>query len=100
MTDGFNPEDPATDRRKHTREEFVQELADAIRDRFGLAFSEEEHVEHHTFVRQWIEREKRRTEFWDKIKERVGGWAIVSILGSIGSGAYHAFMYFKDHWQK
>ncbi len=100
MTHVYNPEDPATDRRKHNREEFVQELAEAIKERFGTALSEEEHVEHHTFIRLMIEREKRRTEFWDKIKERVGGWVIISALSAIGSGVYHFFNYVKDHWQK
>ena len=43
------------------------------------------------------EEQKRKEERWDKIKTQVGGWAIVSALGGIGTAVWHAAQYLKDH---
>jgi hypothetical protein len=46
------------------------------------------HVEHHQFLETLILREKRKQERWEAIKIHVLGWAILGIIGSIGTAAY------------
>lgn len=56
-----------------------------------------EHKTHHDFVRRLIEQDRKRAERWEKIKAQVGGWAIVTGLGAIGTGVWHGFVYIRDH---
>ena len=81
-----------------SRQRFVDAIATAIRaEMSNLTIPEDTHKEHHEFIRQWIDKQKRKDERWDKIKAQVGGWAIVTLLGSIGTGAYHGAIYIRDH---
>ena len=45
--------------------------------------------DHHKFVEEWIQKQKRRREVWDKISAQVGGWTIIIILGAIGTYVYN-----------
>mgnify|MGYP000899650233 CR=1 FL=1 len=84
------------DRRNYTDLETV--IANAVAAAMApLAIADETHREHHSFIKQWIEKEQRKAERWDKIKTQVGGWAIVTFLGGIGTAAYHAFNYLREH---
>lgn len=58
-----------------------------------------EHQEHHIFIAEWIEREQRKRERWERITTQVGGWAIISILGAAGTLAWHAAQNAKE-WLK
>lgn len=74
------------------------EIAAAIREELAsLTVPEDTHREHHEFIREWIEERKRKREWRDRIKAQVGGWAIITLLGGIGTGAYQAFQYLKEH---
>lgn len=83
---------------KPSRDALVSEIAAAIREEIAsLTVPEEMHAEHHEFIRDWIEERKRSREWRDKIKAQVGGWAIVTALGGIGTGAWHTVQYLKEH---
>lgn len=57
----------------------------------------EEHIAHHAAIRTMINRENRKAERAEKLKVQIAGWGIVTILGSIGTGAYHGLQYIKEH---
>lgn len=56
-----------------------------------------EHYEHHLFIREWVEKERRKREMADKIKAQVGGWIIISSLGAVATAAWHGYSWLKDH---
>lgn len=86
------------DRRKSEREELVRAVVCAIRDETVLGgIPASEHAEQHAFLHEWIEEIKRKRERREKIRTQVTGWAIVTILGSIGTGAYNAAIYLREH---
>lgn len=74
-------------------------LSDADIDAIAIRLTEfsgltaEEHRNHHEAFSMWIERQTKRTAFWDKVQEQVGGWAIIGILSAIGYGAWHGFLF-------
>lgn len=83
---------------KASRDALVASIAAAIREEMAsLTVPEEMHKEHHEFIRGWIDEQKRKREWRDKVKAQVGGWAIITLLGSIGTGTYHAFKYLQEH---
>lgn len=86
------------DRRKSEREELVRAVVCAIRDESLIGgIPPTEHAEQHAFLHEWIEEIKRKRERREKIRTQVTGWAIVSAMGAIGTGAYNAAMYLRDH---
>lgn len=86
------------ERRKASREEFVKAVVCAIREEaIPLGMSEEQHREQHAFIAEMIEEMKLKRERREKIKTQVMGWGVVTALGSIGTGAYHAFVYLREH---
>ena len=86
------------DRRKRSREDLVHAVVCAIREEASFGGVDAEiHREQHAFIAEWIEEIKRKRERREKIKTQVAGWAVVSALGSIGTGAYHAAIYLKEH---
>lgn len=86
------------DRRKSERDELVKAVVCAIRDESLVAgIPADEHREQHAFLHEWIEEIKRKRERREKIKTQVAGWAIVTSLGAIGTGAYNAAVYLRDH---
>jgi hypothetical protein len=48
--------------------------------------SQETHKEHHDFIQQWIDREKRRQELYEKVKAQVVGWGVISGILSMVAG--------------
>lgn len=59
--------------------------------------SAREHEEHHRALSMWIARENRKAERVEKLKVQIAGWTIISFLGGIATGAYHAAIYLKEH---
>lgn len=59
---------------------------DELAERFALELdkrrnvSESQHKEHHAFIQQWIDKEKRRLELLEKVKAQVIGWGVISAL--------------------
>lgn len=86
------------ERRSDGREDFVRAVVCAIREEtqsHGVPMGV--HIEQHAFIAEWIEEVKRKRELREKIKTQVAGWAIVTFLGSIGTGTYHAAQYLREH---
>jgi len=69
-------------------EELARLIAQAIIEQSGLPA--EEHKRHHDALERFIEREDRRTAFYEKVKAQVGGWAVIAVLGTLGAGAWYA----------
>ncbi len=83
---------------KAHRDELVASIAAAIREELAsLTVPEEMHREHHEFIREYIEERKVKRERAEKIKTQVMGWGLVTVLGSIGTGVYHTFLYLREH---
>jgi len=88
--------DHEPDRRDYSS--LAADIGSAIREEMAkLTVPEEIHREHHAFVAEWLEQQRRKRERAEKIKTQVGGWAIVTLLGGIGKLGYDAFLYFKEH---
>ena len=51
--------------------------------------SPEEHKEHHEALQMFIEDRKIRIARNEKIVANVGGWAIIGVLGAVGSFVWH-----------
>lgn len=62
-----------------------------------LRVPENEHYEHHMFIREYIDEQRRKRDRADRIKSQVGGWVIITVLGAVGTGAYNGWIYIKDH---
>lgn len=61
------------------RSAFMAELASIA------GMSSEEHREHHEFVRELVEDMRSRKRMRQKIMEQAGGWAVISLLGALGT---------------
>lgn len=86
------------ERRKAGREDFVRAVVCAIREEtHSNGVPADVHIEQHAFIAEWIAEVKIKRERREKIKTQVAGWAIVTFLGSIGTGAYHAAVYLREH---
>lgn len=90
---------PGIDRRKVERDDdLVRAVVVAVRDEVASQLMPEElHREHHALIAEMLEEMKRKRERNEKIKAQVGGWAIITALSGIGTGAYQAFQWAKDH---
>jgi hypothetical protein len=53
----------------------------------------EEHRDHHNAFAEYISSQQRKAEFWDKMKQQLGGWMIISILSGIGYASWHGFVW-------
>lgn len=58
------------------------------------AFSGRTHSDHHRFVEELIEREKRKQERRERIRQQVIGWGVISALSGFGVLVYNAFVEF------
>lgn len=43
----------------------------------------ETHAEQHQFLKRWMEREEKRERFWNKVKQTVTGWIVISVIGGL-----------------
>lgn len=55
------------------------------------------HAKQHETLERWISNDVRRQERAEKIKTQLIGWSIVTFLGGVGTGVYHAFQYLREH---
>lgn len=87
------------DRRRAERsDELVRAVVCAIREEaIPAGLSPEAHREQHAFITEWMEEMRTKRERREKIKTQVFGWAIVTALGSIGTGAYHSALWLREH---
>lgn len=86
------------DRRAEGRSGLVADIASAVRDQLaGLTVPEELHREHHAFISAYLEEQRIKRERNERIKTQVFGWTAVTILSGIGTAAYHAVQYLKEH---
>lgn len=58
------------------------------------AFSGRTHSDHHRFVEEMIERERRKVERRERLRQQVAGWAIITVLTGIGISVYQLFVDF------
>lgn len=65
-------------------ERMAAALARALQQ--ARSVSDSEHYDHHTWIKQKIESEKARTEFWTAMLAHVLKWGAITIL----SGAFYA----------
>ncbi len=82
--------------RRKLDEDQIRSILDVIRDH-ELWVDAETHRCHHDFVAQLIAKEERKMKRWDKIKEQVTAWAVIAVLGAIGSAVYNWLIHLKDH---
>lgn len=80
------------------KDELEAAIANAITKVLAsLTIPEETHREHHEFIKRWIAREDQRAARYERIKEKVGGWFFISMIGAIGKGAWDAYQYLQAH---
>ena len=51
-----------------------------------------EHRDHHNWIENQIQRERKRSEMWEGIRSKVIGWAIIGALGAVGTAVYKVFV--------
>jgi len=74
----------------------VSELKEAINEVLDErdAFDGRTHSDHHRFVEEWIEERKRKEERYERLRQQVIGWGIITVLTGVGYGSYHLFVEF------
>lgn len=77
-------------------EETLAKLKDVINETLDArdAITAHTHSDHHRFVEELIEREHRRMERNERIRQQVIGWGLISAITGAGYGAYHLFVEF------
>jgi hypothetical protein len=78
------------ERRKSVRmlsDEDIDAIANRLVEFSGL--TNEEHKEQHEVFKLYMQERIERREFWNKIRQQVGGWTIIAMLGLIGSAVWH-----------
>lgn len=65
----------------------IKPLVEAIRNLLDerARLEPEVHAEHHAFVKALMERERRKTELWEKVKTQVLGWGLIAAVGTLGT---------------
>ena len=72
-----------------TADEIKQAVLDALSDH--PAFDPEMHAEHHQWIRERIESERRKNELFMSAAKAFTQWSVVGIAGAI-------WYYIKQHW--
>lgn len=64
------------------KESEVEMLAVAIAKALQQArsVSDSEHFDHHVWITERIKRDKASREFWEKMRDHVAKWGIISVL--------------------
>lgn len=75
-------------------DEDVDAICQRLTEFSGL--TPEEHREHHTAFTAYIESQRRKAEFQDKVKQQVGGWLIITVLAGLGTAAWNGVRYFLE----
>jgi hypothetical protein len=72
-----------------TADEIKQAVLDALNDH--PSFDAEMHMEHHQWIKERIEAEKRKKELYMAAAKSFAQWSVVGIAGAF-------WVYFKQHW--
>lgn len=81
-----------------TREELEAAISSAVTVAISAyAVPEDTHREHHEFIKKWIAKEDQRMARNERIREKIGGWIIISILGAIGTSAWNGWQWLQAH---
>lgn len=76
------------------------DVKEAVEESMKQALQVHERDDHHLFIRDMIERRKKREERWEKVRQNVIGWAIIGIIGGVGHQGYQLLIYVRDHVMK
>ena len=69
--------------------EIVEAFKKALEEHEG-AYTPE-HRSHHDYVSRLIDRDERRDQFRQKVKQQVIGWGVITFLSGVGLAAYQLF---------
>jgi hypothetical protein len=69
----------------------IDAIAHRLTEFSGL--TPEEHRDHHLAFAAYIETQRLKVEFWEKVKQQLGGWLIITIISSIGYAAWHTVVW-------
>ena len=77
------------------REEFKDLLREVIRESTQIADAHlgvptDEHIEHHQFMSEWIEVQKRRQDLKEHVLKKVLGFVVISAICGIGYAIWEA----------
>jgi hypothetical protein len=72
--------------------EQVEEVLNRVLDA-RKRINDERHAKHHNYVEILIDRDRRRQELSDKVRQQVVGWGVIitvtGFLSMVGYSAYH-----------
>lgn len=72
-----------------TREDIREVIESALNDHL---IDLETHRAHHQAVALWLQRQEERRQRWERLKERIIGWAVLSGFGAAIGGLGFAFI--------
>ncbi len=73
-----------------TKEDVRDAVNEAIQQH--MAIDAEIHAKHHNLLERLIEQQDRRMRFYDRVKQQVAGWGVITMLGAIGYMTYEYFV--------
>jgi hypothetical protein len=76
---------------RNLTDEDIDAICHRLTDFSGL--TAQEHKDHHNAFAEYIAAQRRKAEFWDKVKQQLGGWAVISLLSAIGYAAWHGLVW-------
>lgn len=79
-------------------DEDIDAICNRLTEFSGL--TPEEHRDHHNAFQAYIESQRRKAEFWDKVKAQVGGYMIIAALGTMGTFVWKLTWYAVDTYLK
>ncbi len=67
-----------------------EDIRDAVNEAMQqhMAIDAGIHAKHHTLLERLIEQQERRMRFYDRVKQQVAGWGVITVLGAIGYMTY------------
>lgn len=79
---------------RHLTDEDIDALCTRLIEVSG--FTAAEHKDHHVAFAEYIASQRRKAETYQKIKEQVGGWMVITVLATIGLVSWHGFLWFLN----
>lgn len=68
----------------------VKEFREGVEANMGVLMQGTTHAVHHQYVEALLKKEERRAVRAEALRTKLGGWAIITALGAIGTVAYNA----------
>jgi hypothetical protein len=75
---------------RHLTDEDIEAICQRLTEFSGL--SPEEHKDHHRAFDVWLDNQRLRAEFWEKVKQQIGGWMFITVISGIGYAAWKGFL--------